>query len=102
MKEIITNAFHYDERNNICLEFGNHYIGIVSGRSFDTEGKLPDIGFVKFEELQQPFFEGDKEEAYKPRTDMSAIILYFNSVESVDAVIRALQEARRHIKPASD
>ena len=97
MKTIETHAFHYDEKNNVCLEFGNHYIGIKAGRSYDTEGELPDVGFVQFEELQQPFFKGDKEEDYKPRTDMSSIILYFDSVESVDAVISALQEARKHI-----
>ena len=102
MSKIETHAFHYDERNNICLEFGNHFIGIKAGRSYDTEGKLPDVGYVQFEELQKPFFEGDKEEDYKPRTDMSSIILYFPTVESVDAVIRALQDAKRHIKPASD
>ena len=31
MKEIKTNAFFMDEDKNLCLMFGNHYIGIEAG-----------------------------------------------------------------------
>ena len=94
MKKIKTNAFFMDEDNNLCLMFGNYYIGIEAG-----EVKDYDLKYVKFEELQEPFYnEKSKKEDYKPRKDMKPIFLFFKDIESVDAVINALQEVRKHLE----
>ena len=90
--KVETNAFFIDEDKNLCLMFGNHYIGIEAG-------EVKDYGcqYVKFEELQKPFYnEKSKKEDYQPRTDLRPIFLFFKDVESVDAVINALQDVRKH------
>lgn len=96
-RKVETNAFFNDADNNLCLLFGNHFIGVEAG-TVTYDGDEPDHQYVKFEELQEPYYKGEsKKEDYKPRTDMPALMFLFPTVESVDTVIEALQEVREHL-----
>ena len=83
-----THALFTDEEHNICLLFGNNYIGIHPSYTTQESGKVVQV--LTFQELSEPC-DPEKPETRKPRTDLPTINLMFKDSEGLQTVIDNLK-----------
>ena len=88
MEPIKTHALFTDEERNICLLFGNNYIGIYPSYCTQDDGKVVQV--LTFQELSEPC-DPEKPETRKPRTDLPSVNLMFKDSEGLQTVIDNLK-----------
>ena len=92
MKEIKTNAFFMDAKNNNSgFVFGMNYVGISLGHGTLGDGR--EAQAITFCELQEPFNPTNPAKA-APREEIPTISLVFRNKESIETVIENLQYLR--------